>query len=79
MRTVTLINTPSGQIVTLPDDMSYKDIDELEVHREGDVITLRPVLQQRRSIADSLAMPGNSDFELEPLGVKIKIKPANFT
>ncbi len=59
--------------------MSYEGIDELEIHREGDVITLRPVTKKRRNIADSLAMPDNSDFELEPLGVKIKTKPANFT
>ncbi|PMR71734.1 AbrB family transcriptional regulator [Halomonas heilongjiangensis] len=79
MRTVTLINTPRGQVVPLPDDMSYKDIDELEIHREGDVITLHPVTKQRRNIANSLAMPDTSDFEFKPLQVDIKTKPDDFT
>ncbi|MBB3231937.1 AbrB family transcriptional regulator [Halomonas stenophila] len=79
MRTVFLVNTPSGQVVPLPHDMSYEGINELEIHREGDVITLWPVTKKRRNIADSLAMPDWSDIDLEPPRVEVTNKLADFT
>lgn len=79
MRTVTIIQTPEGQVVPLPDDIAYEGIDELEIRREGDVITLRPVTKQRQNITDSLAMPDGLDIDIEPPRVEIKTKSASFT
>jgi antitoxin VapB len=63
MRTVILVNTPSGQVVPLPHDMSYKGINELEIHREGDVITLRPVRSSWTSFSE---LPkADADFLIE--------------
>lgn len=43
MRTVTLFTNGSNQAVRIPKDMEFVGINELEIHREGDVLILRPV------------------------------------
>ncbi len=43
MRTVSIFKNGKNQAVRLPNDMAYEGIGELEITREGDVITLRPV------------------------------------
>lgn len=42
MRTVSIFKNGKNQAVRLPNDMAYEGIHELEISREGDVITLRP-------------------------------------
>ncbi len=43
MRTVSIFKNGNNQAVRLPADMAYEGVGELEISREGDVITLRPV------------------------------------
>lgn len=43
MRTVSIFKNGKNQAVRLPNDMAYEGIGELEITREGDVITLRSV------------------------------------
>lgn len=43
MRTVSLFMNGKNQAIRLPVDMAYEGVRELEITREGDVITLRPV------------------------------------
>lgn len=42
MRTVSIFMNDTNQAVPLPQDMAYDGISELEISKEGDVITLRP-------------------------------------
>lgn len=42
MRTVSIFKNGKNQAVRLPADMAYEGIGELEISRQGDVITLRP-------------------------------------
>lgn len=42
MRTVSIFKNGKNQAVRLPTDMAYEGVGELEISREGDVITLRP-------------------------------------
>ncbi|ALM54725.1 type II toxin-antitoxin system VapB family antitoxin [Halomonas huangheensis] len=42
MRTVSIFKNGKNQAVRLPADMAYEGVGELEISREGDVITLRP-------------------------------------
>lgn len=43
MRTVPIYKNGKDQVVCLPADMAYEGMEELEISRDGDVITLRPV------------------------------------
>lgn len=43
MRTVSIFKNGKNQAVRLPNDMAYEGVGELEISREGDTITLRPV------------------------------------
>ena len=52
MRTVSIFNSGKNQVVRLPADMSYDGIDELEITRIGDTITLRPVRPTWLSLAE---------------------------
>ncbi|WP_193092872.1 type II toxin-antitoxin system VapB family antitoxin [Halomonas colorata] len=52
MRTVSIFKNGKNQAVRLPADMSYEGIGELEITREGDVITLRPVRPSWTSFAE---------------------------
>ncbi|MAZ05750.1 type II toxin-antitoxin system VapB family antitoxin [Marinobacter sp. SS8-8] len=54
MRTVSIFKNGKNQAIRLPADMAYEGVGELEILREGDVITLRPV---RPSWASLLEMP----------------------
>ena len=42
MRTVSIFRNGKNQAVRLPADMAYEGVAELEISRDGDVITLRP-------------------------------------
>lgn len=42
MRKVSVLKIGNEQVVRLPADMAYEGSGELEISREGDVITLRP-------------------------------------
>jgi len=52
MRTVSIFKDGKTQAVQLPADMSYDGIDELEITRIGDVITLRPLRPTWLSLAE---------------------------
>ncbi|HIH7257033.1 TPA: type II toxin-antitoxin system VapB family antitoxin [Pseudomonas aeruginosa] len=52
MRTVSIIKNGNNQAVRLPTDMAYEGVRELEISREGDVITLRPVRPSWASFSD---------------------------
>ncbi len=43
MRTVSVFKNGANRAVRLPKDMDFEGVTELEIQREGDVITLRPV------------------------------------
>ncbi|CAM3222866.1 type II toxin-antitoxin system VapB family antitoxin [Vibrio neptunius] len=43
MRTVSIFKNGKNQAVRLPKDFEFDGVNELEIHKEGDVITLRPV------------------------------------
>ena len=43
MRTVSIFKNGKTQAIRLPTDMSYEGVGELEISRNGDTITLRPV------------------------------------
>ncbi len=42
MRTVSIFKNGKNQAVRLPKDFEFDGVNELEIHKEGDVITLRP-------------------------------------
>ncbi|HGF7521820.1 virulence factor [Vibrio cholerae] len=42
MRTVSIFKNGNNQAVRLPKDFEFDGVNELEIHKEGDVITLRP-------------------------------------
>lgn len=52
MRKVALFRNGKNQAVRLPMDMAYEGVEELEISREGDVTTLRPVRPSWESFAD---------------------------
>lgn len=52
MRTVSIFKNGKNQAVRLPTDMAYEGVGELEISREGDVITLRPARPSWASISE---------------------------
>ncbi|MFA5522582.1 MAG: AbrB/MazE/SpoVT family DNA-binding domain-containing protein [Castellaniella sp.] len=54
MHTVTIRKDGKDQIIELPADIVYKGVKELEISRDGDVITLRPA---RPSWASLIELP----------------------
>lgn len=60
MRTVSLFLNGKNQAIRLPVDMAYDGVSELEISREGDVITLRPVRPSWNSL--SLVEKADADF-----------------
>ena len=43
MRTVSIFKNGKNQAVRLTKDFEFEGVNELEIYKEGDVITLRPV------------------------------------
>lgn len=43
MKRITLVNSDGTQTITLPAELAYQDVHELQVIRVGDVMTLMPV------------------------------------
>ncbi|ENO89385.1 type II toxin-antitoxin system VapB family antitoxin [Thauera linaloolentis] len=60
MRTVSLFKNGKNQAIRLPVDMAYDGVRELEIRREGDVITLRPARPGWESLA--LLSKADADF-----------------
>ena len=52
MRTVSIFMNGRNQAVRLPQDMAFDGIRELEISKEGDVITLRPARPSWTSLAE---------------------------
>lgn len=42
MRTVTIITNDNNQVIRIPKEFEFSGASELEIRKEGDVITLRP-------------------------------------
>ncbi|WP_439899086.1 type II toxin-antitoxin system VapB family antitoxin [Pseudomonas gingeri] len=60
MRTVSISKNGKNQAIRLPNDMAYEGVGELEITRNGDVITLRPVRPSWQSPAELPA--ADADF-----------------
>ncbi len=52
MRTVSIFKNGKNQAVRLPKDFEFDGVNELEIHKEGDVITLRPARPNWLSFAE---------------------------
>ncbi|MCG9628382.1 type II toxin-antitoxin system VapB family antitoxin [Vibrio mediterranei] len=52
MRTVSIFKNGSNQAVRLPKEFEFDGVNELEIHKEGDVITLRPIRPDWLSFAE---------------------------
>jgi antitoxin VapB len=52
MRTVSIFKNGKNQAIRLPTDMAYEGVGELEIIRNGDTITLRPVRPSWLSLAE---------------------------
>ncbi|MFI8483039.1 type II toxin-antitoxin system VapB family antitoxin [Pseudomonas sp. NPDC078700] len=52
MRIVSIFKNGKNQAVRLPTDMAYEGVGQLEISREGDVITLRPVRPSWASLSE---------------------------
>ena len=52
MRTVSIFKNGKNQAIRLPTDMAYEGVGELEITRNGDTITLRPVRPSWLSLAE---------------------------
>ena len=52
MRTVLIFKNGTNQAISLPADMAYDGVGELEITRNGDTITLRPVRPGWLSLAE---------------------------
>jgi antitoxin VapB len=60
MRTVSIFKNGKNQAIRLPNDMAYEGVGELEITRNGDVVTLRPARPTWGSMAE---LPkADSDF-----------------
>jgi len=52
MRTVPIFKNGKNQAIRLPADMAYEGVEELEITRTGDTITLRPVRPDWMSLTE---------------------------
>ncbi|WP_455921053.1 type II toxin-antitoxin system VapB family antitoxin [Pseudomonas putida] len=52
MRIVSIFKNGKNQAIRLPNDMAFDGVGELEITREGDTITLRPVRPSWQSFAE---------------------------
>ncbi len=52
MRTVSIFMNGRNQALRLPKDMAFEGIGELEISKEGDVITLRPARPSWTSLTE---------------------------
>jgi len=52
MRTVSIFKNGKNQAIRFPNDMAYDGVGELEITRNGDTITLRPVRPNWISLAE---------------------------
>ncbi|WP_048306147.1 type II toxin-antitoxin system VapB family antitoxin [Halomonas sp. PR-M31] len=67
MRTVSIFKNGKNQAVRLPKDMEFDDVTKLEIIREGDTITLRPVRPSWCSL--STLSKADADFLQERPGI----------
>ena len=63
MRTVSIFTNGKNQAVRLPRDMEYQEVSELEIVKNGDIITLRPIRPDWLSLAN--VEKADSDFLTE--------------
>ncbi|MER2474922.1 type II toxin-antitoxin system VapB family antitoxin [Photorhabdus laumondii] len=67
MRTVVVFKNGNNRAVCLPHDLDFEGVNELEISREGDIITLRPVKPSWNSF--SRQEKANSNFLTERLDI----------
>ena len=60
MRTVSIFKNGKNQAVRLPKEFEFDGVNELEIHKDGDVITLRPARPGWLSFGD--LEKADSDF-----------------
>ena len=63
MKTVSVFKNGRNQAVRLPKEMQFEGVTELEISKEGDVITLRPVRPNWLSYAE--VEKADDDFLVE--------------
>lgn len=63
MRTVSIFTNGKNQAVRFPRDMEYQEVSELEIIKEGNVITLRPIRPDWLSLANF--KKADNDFLVE--------------
>ena len=63
MKTVSIFTNGKNQAVRFPRDMEYQEVSELEIIKNGDVITLRPIRPNWLSLAK--IKKADSDFLTE--------------
>ncbi|MDR0417669.1 MAG: type II toxin-antitoxin system VapB family antitoxin [Propionibacteriaceae bacterium] len=73
--TVSIFMNRSNQAVRIPKELSFHGVEELEMRRVGDVITLRPVKPDWASFFD--LPPADDDFLAERPDV-VEFRPADF-
>jgi antitoxin VapB len=61
--TVSLFRNGSNQAIRLPRDLEFQGVNQLEAHREGDVLILRPLHPSWTSLAE--VTPADEDFLAE--------------
>ena len=67
MRTVTIFMNGRNQAVRLPQDMAFDGVAELEISKEGDVITLRPARPSWKSLTGLLKADADLLQERNPV------------
>jgi antitoxin VapB len=63
MRTVSIFKNGNNQAVRFPKDMEFEGVGELEIIKDGDTITLRPIKLGWLSLAET--EKADKDFLIE--------------
>ncbi len=67
MLTVAIVNSSENQAITIPKDMEFVGVTELEIRKEGDTLILRPVRPSWLSLLDE--PKADPDFLVERVDV----------
>jgi len=59
MRTVSIFTKCNRQIIRLPKDMEYQGVTNLQITKNGDIITLSPARPNWLSLAEALSVNDN--------------------
>jgi len=67
MRIVSIFKNSTSQAIRIPKDMEFPDLVELEIRREGDIITLRPARPSWSSLTEIEAVDTDFLKDREPV------------